>query len=210
MAIDLTLSTIFEKAFGYTSRAFDPTITPVQGDSIKDIGRVELGATGARYYDADANGTEYYLPVKISYPQDTVVDGRPAGKLVDWWLPYPVISVTSKKTIVETPLTERRGFVHEYINIDSYEINIKGFIIGNTNEFPESDVAMLRELYEVNAPVFISNPITDIFLLRPDRSGSDQVIIKELRFPEVKGIKNVRPYELVMASDEPFNLIDIS
>jgi len=203
MAIDLTLGTLFEKAFGYTTRAFKPDLIPVVGDGgVNEIDRTEFGAYGSDYYANDQNGLEYFLPIKITFPAGNGVQ--------EWWLPYPVISVTSKKTIIETALTERRGFVHEYINIDSYEINIKGFIIGNTNEFPESDVTTLRALYEVNAPVFISNPITDIFLLRPDRSGSDQVIIKELRFPEVKGIKNVRPYELVMASDEPFNLIDIS
>jgi len=36
------------------------------------------------------------------------------------------------------------------------------------------------------------------------------VVIRELTFPPVTGVKNVRPYELKMVSDEPFNVIIIS
>ena len=121
-----------------------------------------------------------------------------------------MISISGRKTIVETPLTERRGTVKELINIEDYEIVIKGFIIGATNDFPENDVAILRNIYEQNSALSIQCPLTDIFLLRPDRSGSDQVVIKDLRFPGIKAVKNVCPYELHMVSDEPFNLIEIA
>jgi hypothetical protein len=87
---------------------------------------------------------------------------------------------------------------------------IKGFIIGNANEFPETDVTRLRNIYEQNVALSIQCPLTDIFLLRPDRSGSDQVVIKELTFPAITGVKNVRPYQVRMISDEPFNLVSIS
>ena len=122
---------------------------------------------------------------------------------------YPVISISSRKTIIETPLTERRGTVKELINMQDYEIVIKGFIIGNSNEFPEAEVGRLRTIYEQNSALSVQCPLTDIFLLRPDRSGSDQVVIRELIFPAVKGVKNIRPYQLRMVSDEPFNLVTI-
>jgi hypothetical protein len=88
-----------------------------------------------------------------------------------------------------------------------YEITIKGFIVATTHEFPEDAVASLQAIYELNEAISIQCPLTDIFLLRPDRSGSDQVVIKELKFPAVTGVKNIRPYELKLLSDEPFNLI---
>jgi hypothetical protein len=68
---------------------------------------------------------------------------------------------------------------------------------------------MLRDAYEQNKPVSIASAVTDIFLLRPDRSGSDKVVIAEMRMPVIPGVKNVRPYELKLISDETFNLISI-
>ena len=133
-----------------------------------------------------------------------------AGAYKKWNLPYPVVSISSRKTIVETPLTERRGTVKELINIQDYEITIRGFIIGKPNEFPESDVTLLRTIYEQNTPISIQCPITDIFLVRPERNGSDEVVISDLKFPSIQGVKNVRPYELHLISDEAFNLLTIN
>ena len=160
---------------------------------------------GSPYYATDGASREYFMPVTLSY-----YDQSGGGQLVEWALPYPVIAVSSKKTIVETPLTERRGTVKEYINVQDYEIVVKGFIINEGNEFPEQKVTMLRRIYEQQAPVSVKCPLTDIFLLRPDRSGSDQVVLSELKLPGVTGVKNVWPYELHMISDAPFNLLAIS
>ena len=203
--ISFSLADLFEQTFGYKTQAFDPDFSPVTGYNAP--ARSEQGAYGAPYYANDSLGNEYYMPVTITYPEGT--DSAP-GTLKKWNLPYPVISITSRKTIIETPLTERRGTVKELINIRDYEIVVKGFIISNANEFPESDVITLRTIYEQNTALSIQCPLTDIFLLRPDRSGSDQVVITELKFPSAAGIKNVRPYEIHMLSDEPFNLISIS
>ena len=212
--ISFNLAALFEKTFGYKTHAFDPDFASVTGN--KTPLRVEQGAHGSPYYAKDAIGTEYYLPVTITYPDNTqlpqetgVVASSSSGILKKWNLPYPVISITSRKTIIETPLTERRGTVKELINIQNYEVVVKGFIIGNTNEFPENEVTTLRTIYEQNVPLSIQCPLTDIFLLRPDRSGSDQVVLSEIKFPVINGIKNVRPYELHFVSDEPFNLISI-
>jgi hypothetical protein len=218
--ISLSLADLFEQTFGYRTQAFDPQFKHVTGfgNSLSD--RKEQGISGSPYYANDARGNEYYLPVTITYPDVSTLPDPPPGLLFSgddnsfavfkkWNLPYPVVSISSKKTIIETPLTERRGTVKELINIQDYEIVIKGFMIGNTNEFPEEDVTMLRTLYEQNSVLSIQCPLTDVFLIRPDRNGSDKVVISALQFPPVTGIKNVRPYELHMVSDESFNLITI-
>ena len=220
-ATSLSLADLFEKTFGYKTQAFDPKFDHVTGDGNSLSGRKEQGASGSAYYASDTPGMEYYMPVTLTYPDVSSIPDPPPGTagqsnndsftiLKTWALPYPVISINSKKTIVETPLTERRGSVKELIGIKDYEITIKGFIIGRTNEFPEEEVTRLRTIYELNSAISIQCPLTDIFLLRPDRSGSDQVVITDLKFPAVTGIKNVRPYELSFVSDEPFNLISIS
>ena len=211
-AITFSIADLFEKAFGYKTQAFAPDFNTVPGrDTQSGLSRAEYGAHGSPYYAEDALGREYFLPVKIIYPDiGNELNATDPGAQREWMLPYPVISVTTKKTIVETALTERRGTVKEIVNIQDYEIIIKGFIVGNDNEFPEQEITTLRSVYELNAPVSIQCPLTDIFLLRPDRSGSDQAVIRELKFPALPGVKHVRPYELSMVSDEPFNLISIS
>jgi hypothetical protein len=224
--ITFDIGAAFEQAFGYKTHAFDPKPTLIKGNGgIGSLSRTEFGAHGSEYYTDDALGNEYYMPVKLTYDGESgqvqngaLADitgsgsgstGAGAGVLKDWYLPYQIVSISSRKTIVETPLTERRGTVKELISIQDYEITIKGFIVGAGNEFPESDVTLLRTIYEQNTAISIQCPLTDIFLLRPDRSGSDQVVIRELRFPSMPGVKNVRPYELHMISDAPFNLISI-
>ena len=214
--LTFSLSELFEKSFGYKTTAFDPDFAYVTGN--RPLLRNEQGVHGSPYYAKDALGTEYYMPVTIGYTDDTTLSDQDAGLignntvglLKKWDLPYPVVSIVSRKTIIETPLTERRGTVKELINIQNYEIVVKGFIIGNTNEFPENEVAVLRTIYEQNVPLSLQCPVTDIFLLRPDRSGSDQVVLSEIKLPSLNGVKNIRPYELHFLSDEPFNLISIS
>ena len=98
----------------------------------------------------------------------------------------------------------------ELINIQDYKITITGFLIAGTNDFPEAQVTALRNLWEQSTPITIKCPMTDIFLLRPDRSGSDQVVIVDFDVTTKKGVKNVVDYKLELVSDEPFNLIDIS
>jgi len=217
MEINLDLIQLFRQ-IGVPASAFDPVFATAKGDGVDDpLYRTDTGVYGSPYYAFDANGREYFLPVTVSYPVTsqgaTSIDGfggGPQSTLKDWQLPYPVISIRVNKKIIETELTERRGTVDELVNIGSYEITIRGFIINSGNEFPEQDVITLRTLFECNAPVSIKCPLTDIFLLRADRSGSDQVVIRSLDFPEIAGVKNVRHYTLTMKSSEPFNLVDIS
>jgi hypothetical protein len=218
--ISFNIAELFEASFGYKTSAFYPDMQLIKGNGGKSSpGRKAAGANGSPYYANGLLGREYFMPVTLSYidknPEDldTTVSAdinSSKGKIKEWNLPYPVISVSSKKTIIETPLTERRGTVKELINIQDYEIIIKGFIVSASNEFPEREVTMLRNVYEQNMPISIQCPLTDIFLLRPDRGGSDQVVVSELKFPVITGVKHVCPYELHMLSDEAFNLISIT
>jgi len=210
--ISLSLADLFEQAFGYKTRAFEPKFQKANKRG------QEQGKAGAPFYAKNAQGQEYFMPVTISYPDTGAAASPPAGVTTDarsftskksWQLPYPVISVESSKTIVRTQLTERRGTVKELINIADYQITIKGLILGES-EFPETVISTLRDIYERNTPLSIQCPLTDIFLLRPDRSGSDQVVISELKLPAAGSSESVRPYELKLISDEIFNLISIT
>ncbi|MES2701869.1 MAG: DUF6046 domain-containing protein [Bacteroidota bacterium] len=207
--ISISLSDLFEKTFGYKTKAFDPKFKHVTGDAGILSDRKEQGANGAPYYATSSLGIEYYMPVTLSYEETEPLPEQDGTLTIvkKYDLPYPVISMSSKKTFVETALTERSGTVKELINVQDYEITVRGFLIGTTHEFPESEMTQLRSIYEKNIAVSISSALTDIFLLRPRRNSSDKVVLKELVLPSLTGVKNVRPYELRMVSDEAFNLV---
>jgi len=212
MEVSFSLADLFLEAFGYRTPAFDPQFDNVSGDAISN--RQSTGQLGSPFYAKDFLGRDVFLPVTVTFPA-TVADGSSGliadtGQTQDWMIPYCVVAVSAKKTIIETPVTERRGTVKELISIQDYQIRLRGFLVGSGNNFPEQDVARLRDLFESNVPVSLKCALTDIFLLRPDRSGSDNVVIRELSFPSVTGVKNVRPFELVCVSDEPFSLSDVS
>lgn len=215
--IALNLAGLFEQAFGYKTLAFDPQFQAATG---RLNGRVEQGASGSPYYAKDRLGQEYYMPVTFTYQENSAApspqqqgaalpDTDSFSALKKWALPYPVISITSRKIIVETTLTERMGTVKELIASEDYKIVIRGFLIGADNEFPEQDMTMLRTLYEQPTALSMECPLTDMFLLRPNRKGSDHVVITELKLPALAGVKNVRPYELYLSSDEAFSLAAI-
>jgi hypothetical protein len=124
-------------------------------------------------------------------------------------LEYPVISINAGKNIVETTLTERQGTVKELVSSGDWEITIRGLIIGENGGFPEDEMQEMVDLFHVDKAVEIKSALTDLVLIRSDRKGESSVVIKELTFPEVKGIMNVRPYELKLVSDAPFNLEEV-
>jgi hypothetical protein len=215
MALDFTIPELFELLFGYRSTAFDPEFDKMPGRKVE-------GAHRAPYYAIDANGQEYYLPVIVNVGTDRIPgtqtsyaeylgrknqDGSYNG---EWYLPYPVVSVRSNKTIIDTPLTERQGVVSELININGFSFTIKGLMIGQNGEFPEEDYATIHRLYKIGKPIRITNVITDVHLVDADRAGSLEVTIRDLDCPGIPGVGHVRGYSMTMTSNEPFNLIDIS
>lgn len=199
MEINLNLSQLFFEAFGRDTPAFNPDFNLVFGDS--PANRNENGtAAGTSFYGKDDMGREVYLPITLSYPDA----GSNTPSFKDWVLNYAVVSIDSNKLLIRTPMTERRGEVVELVNQESYLINIKGFLINNiSNNIPEADIMLLKKVYEINEPLVLRCALTDIFL------GNDKVVIMSLNFPEVRGVKNVRPFEMKLMSDAIFNLIEL-
>lgn len=197
--ISLSIAELFEKAFGYLPTAFERQLEaglprkkdPKTPDSPYAN---ELTARKGSYLVAkDKFGFEYYMPVTLG----------------DLPLEHPVVSVNCKKTLVETALTERQGTVKELISSEDWEITIRGLIISKDGGFPEDEMQELTDLFYKKESLELKCPITDIFLVHAEKEGKAYVVIKEMSLPEVKGIMNVRPYELKLVSDSPFNLEEV-
>jgi hypothetical protein len=175
---DFNLGDIFRKSFGYEPPVFELPEAP---------GRIEASSLGGRYFDTDLLGREFFLPVQL--------DG--------YLLPFAVIGITCKKTIISTAMPERGGTVKELISIDDYLINVKGILINDSNEFPESMLIDLHELFLKNQSLELQCVLTDIFL----KGGFEQkVVIRDLKFPTVTGVEHARVFEMDLESDMIFDL----
>jgi hypothetical protein len=181
----LNILDIFKDVHGYSPKA-----AAYELPKNASVGR--LSKYGLPLYGTDHRGGEYFLPATL-------------GGLV---LMYPLISISGKKKIVETEMTERRGSVKEIISIDDYSINIKGLIIGkhdNDFETVEAQMIALRKLFETPGAVELENALTDVVLISPGQKR-DKVIIETIHFPESTGYKHIKGYDMNLVSDSVFEL----
>lgn len=130
-------------------------------------------------------GSLYFMPVMIG----------------DIEMPNAVISITGKKTIIETPMVGRAGSVKELISIDDYEINLTGVLVGKNREYPEDLVASMRDLWKRNQSVKLISALTDLVM-----ENNDKVVIKTIDFPAVGAIEDAQVVKLTATSDIPFEL----
>jgi hypothetical protein len=175
--MEFDIKNIFRKAFGY-----EP---PADFSIQKSTGRKEYSDLGQPYYKEDALGREFFLPVELD------------GYLV----PFAVISVTEKKTFVETPLPERGGSVLELISIDNYAINIKGIVLQES--FPEGDMRDVHNIFLKNKSLSLRSVITDIFLTG---DFEHKVAIKSIKWAATSGVEHAKPFEIECQSDMIFVL----
>lgn len=181
MALNINISEIFYKAFGYEMPE------PEQPEIPNAAARLDTSSLGQAYYANDDLGREHYLPLFIN----------------DMLIPFAIVGVTAKKTIVNTPMPERGGTVHELISIDDYVFTIKGIFINDSNDYPEQNVKDLFALFQVNQSVVMRGVLPAIFL---NGNFEERVIISEVRFPQVQGIENAVPFEMICESDMAFEL----
>jgi len=200
-SIAFDLQKLYERQFGskpvvpQESASSEPTPFVIEGKKPEN-----LSASGSAL-TANYRGQEMWLPVKL-FGLDVQKFGN--SELL---LPYTVIKMSAKKTIIETPMVERQGSVKEQYSIDDYDISLKGFVIGYDKSgkypvWPEEELLMLKKIFELNESVKLDNALSNIFL------GSEaRVVIKSLDLPETEaGKKHVRPFSMTIVSDSIFTL----
>ena len=143
------------------------------------------------------NNKEIWLPTRFTGLKIPDFD---QGKV---FLPYSVIRISGKKTIVKTPMAERQGTVKELYSTDDYSISIKGFLIDEEHRlWPGSQIRALKNLFELQNAVTLDNALTNLILEKDQK-----VVIESLEFPEVEGgRKHVRPFNMTLESDSIFTL----
>ena len=120
---------------------------------------------------------------------------------LEYLLPNTHLSMTSKKTIIKTPLVNRDGTVKEQITMEDWDIRIRGVLVSKDDNYPEEEKQMLVNWYKNKKAMNIQNVKTSICL-----EGREKVIIEALSFPEIRGFENTQPYEMQLCSDVEFSL----
>ena len=143
---------------------------------------------GTMLRKTDAQGRYYFMPVFFLYKDKS------------YEIPNALISLTGKKTIVETPMVGRKGSVKELINIDDYEISIQA--IAQAKDFPEAALTELNEIYTINESITLKCALTDLFL-----DQDDKVVIKSIDISDMKGTETFTVFKMELITDRSFTLI---
>ncbi len=186
MITQFDLDDIFRDAFGH-----EPPTDASKIQLEKAATRKEQSQLGQPYYMKDLSGIEFFLPVTIN------------GILI----PYAVMGMTWKKTIVSTPMPERGGSVKELISIDDYEFTIKGILINESNDFPDDGVMQLHDLFKKNESLVMRSVLSDIVLSgNGDDPDGHKVVIKDVKWPETSGSIHAKAFSMSLESDMIFDL----
>ena len=186
--MEFKLEKIFRDAFGY-----EPPTTKFVIP--KASARKEISKLGQPFWFTDILGREFFLPVTINNVQ----------------IPFAVLGMTWKKTIISTPMPERGGSVNELISIDDYTFNLKGILVDESGNFPEADIIALHEMFKINASLVMRSVLSDIVLSGKSSDKKDdpfghRIIIKEIKWPAVSGVEHAKPFEMDLVSDMIFDL----
>lgn len=119
----------------------------------------------------------------------------------EWLLPLePMISLTGKHIIKRRQVNKGqiRGSIKERWAQDDYEITIEGVLIGTDGQYPEADVARLKNFCEA-AAVNALSPLLEIF-------GISRLVIESWEMPFTAGQAN-QNYTIKAYSDDVYKLL---
>jgi len=168
---------------------------PNQDYNITIPSRREYSNVGQPFYAKNLLGLEMFMPITLIHKSTDNVE----QKLL---LQNTIISMRTKKTIVETPLINRQGSVKELISIDDWDIRIKGMIVSPDNDYPDDAVKELKDFVDFNEALDIASVLTAIFL-----DKDEKVVIRDFELSEMRGIQHAQGFTMSLISDIDFKLI---
>lgn len=181
---------LYQKAFGVKGVRF--AIPPNTSGNKK----ADITYNGLNVSNSPTALTQSILGTPI-YEQITLRDGGNEYTFPDW----PLIDIAFTKNIIKTPIKGRNGTVKEYINIDDYQIGIRGILINYVNdEYPYDLLSQLQSFCIINRELQVTSPVLNILDIH-------NLVITDVRYPEVEGYNHIQPFIIQCLSDEPIELI---
>lgn len=188
---------VYQAVFGYKAVPFPQTLAVSAARMLANPSE-KLSKLGAVLFKRDTNGIEAFCPVTIVWEKN--VNGAIKQRTFD--LPYSTVAITMRKNIQKTSLIGRNGSVKELIQIEDYEFTINGVMLGSNDEesddfhMPQTDLANLNELFQINEPVQLQNAFVEIFM-----PGDNTVVVESIDLPDMKGITGAQAYSIRVSSD---------
>lgn len=155
-------------------------------------GRIRYSQKGLPFNKISALGADIWFPLTLWISNDKFIE-----------IEACTIGVNMLKTIIRTPISERKGTVKEQFNIDDVRFNVRGFLISKDKNLPEAQIILMKEIFETQKEVFMEGGYPEIFLDEDAR-----VVVTALDFPQVEGRSPaVRPFMMKLESDYVQSLI---
>lgn len=111
-----------------------------------------------------------------------------------------LIELNRPKNIVKTSIQGIDGTVKEFISDGDYQISIKGMIVGESSDFPEDDIATLRDILDKKVSIRVTSKFMNLFKI-------DDIVIVDRTFKQVEGFENIQMFEIQALSDKAIELI---
>ena len=153
-------------------------------------GTLHKSMFGNDFNKIGAYGQDIWHPIKLSGHDS---DLTPITLDID----ICTTSVQLIKTVVRTPVVERKGSVIEICDIENPRFTIRGFLTTKDRTVPEEDIMKLQKLFEGDNSVYLNGGYVELFLAK-----SCKVVISDLEFPEVQGKNHwLRPFTFQCEAD---------
>lgn len=200
------LQQLYQRTFGTK-----PHIGEEKGSPLPAPFTIDGTNPNARYSESGQPLYGEYLGKEIWLPVTFTDLDRNVFAFDSVMLPYVTVKISVKKTIIKTPLANRKGTVKEQYSVEDYGITLKGFAIDEDRVWPEKQLTVLKYLFESKQGVGLECPLTDIFLINrtvgADPAEMQRVVCEGLELPIVEGGRNhVRPFSMQLESDSVFTL----
>lgn len=117
----------------------------------------------------------------------------------DLLLDSAIVSFGQPKNVVKTPVAGRDGTFKEFIADGDFEINIKGAIAFNGQQWPKDEVLKLRQYLKLKKAIGVIHERLNAF-------GIYEMVITDYKINE-SPFFNLQPYEITAVSEEPFEMM---
>lgn len=119
-----------------------------------------------------------------------------------------VVEFRTRKKIVKTEITGRRGTIKELISHGDWDITIRsivseGAVNGwslDSDNYPYNDIALIRNLYEIDAELQV---VGEIFTTL----GIENIVIEDIELPKLQEFPNLQPIIIRCSSEEALELV---
>lgn len=186
---DFSISNAFKNSFGINVESKMP-------DNLKDL-KADVGYPNeTTSSNQRADGTGVFMWDRFLFIYNDGVNQ------VEYTLPdATVVEPSQAKHIVTTLLTKVEGTVKEHINIGDWHLEFKGLIINyESMTFPQNQIVEMRKFFRVNDTLKVVSKILNDY-------GIYEVVLTNIRFPEMAGYPNAQPFIISALSDRPIKLI---